>query len=129
MTEDYGIEIQLRNYDDFLKVAETLTRIGIGSNKSKKLYQSCHILHKRGKYYITHFKELFKLDGKETEITEEDYGRRNTIAILLNDWGLIDIVGNISDVQKNTIPMNRLKVIAFREKGDWELVHKYTIGK
>lgn len=123
---DSLIEIRLENEDDFLKVRETLTRIGISSPKEKKLYQSCHILHKRGRYYIVHFKELFALDGKNTNFSEEDEGRRNTIAKLLSDWGLVSLVSNIDE--SNMCPMNQIKIISYREKEDWELVAKYNIG-
>lgn len=122
------VEIRLKKDDDFLKVRETLTRIGIASPKDKRLYQSCHILHKRGKYYITHFKELFALDGKSTNFSEEDRGRRNTIAKLLSDWELIEIVDE-SKIQEPTVRMNQIKIIAHREKDEWELVAKYNIGK
>lgn len=123
---DSLIEIRLENEDDFLKVRETLTRIGISSPKEKKLYQSCHILHKRGRYYIVHFKELFALDGKNTNFSEEDEGRRNTIAKVLSDWGLVSLVSNIDE--SNMCPMNQIKIISYREKEDWELVAKYNIG-
>lgn len=125
---DTLVEVKLNKEDDFLKVRETLTRIGIASPKEKRLYQSCHILHKRGKYYITHFKELFALDGKSTNFSEEDKGRRNTIAKLLSDWGLIAIV-NENQVQDPVVRMNQIKIIAHKEKDDWELVAKYNIGK
>ena len=113
--------------DDFLKVRETLTRIGVASRKEKKLYQSCHILHKQGKYYIVHFKELFALDGKKANLTVNDVQRRNRIVQLLADWGLI----TINDVDKilNIAPLNQIKVLAFKEKNDWELETKYNIGK
>jgi len=122
------VEVILRNEDDFLKVRETLTRIGIASPKERKLYQSCHILHKRGKYYIVHFKELFALDGKSTNFSEEDKGRRNTITKLLADWNLIDVV-NPSVIEEPVTPMNQIKIIAHKDKDDWELVTKYNIGK
>jgi hypothetical protein len=122
------VEVILRNEDDFLKVRETLTRIGIASPKERKLYQSCHILHKRGKYYIVHFKELFALDGKSTNFSEEDKGRRNTITKLLADWNLIDVV-NPSTIEEPVTPMNQIKIIAHKDKDDWELVTKYNIGK
>ncbi len=121
------VEIRLPNPDNFLKVKETLTRIGI-PNKEKKLFQSCHILQKRGKYYLVHFKELFLLDGKKADFTEEDQGRRNTIANLLSDWGLVELVDE-EKVHKNLIPMQKIKVIAFKDKENWELVEKYSIGK
>ena len=113
--------------DDFLKVRETLTRIGVASRKEKKLYQSCHILHKKGKYYIVHFKELFALDGKSTDFDENDLGRRNTIANLLSEWGLIEIV-NIEQSKLPIAPLSQIKVISYGERGDWELVTKYNIG-
>jgi hypothetical protein len=122
------LEITLKNEDDFLKVKETLTRIGVSSKKDKKLYQSCHILHKRGKYYIVHFKELFSLDGLPSDINESDLGRRNMIAKLLEEWGLIGVV----DKEKmNSIitPINQIKIIPHKEKGEWELCPKYHIGK
>ena len=123
---DKMIEIILKEPDDFLKVRETLTRIGVASRKEKKLYQSCHILHKQGRYYIVHFKELFALDGKDTNISENDIARRNTIANLLSDWGLINVVG------KSTVeaaPLSQIKVISFKEKNEWSLETKYNIGK
>lgn len=120
------LEVSLSSDDAFLKVKETLTRIGVASPKSKKLYQSCHILHKRGKYYIVHFKELFALDGKQTNFSEEDQGRRNTIAKLLNDWKLVNIV---SKIEENYAPINQIKIISFNDKQSWELVPKYNIGK
>ena len=120
------IEVTLNEQDDFLKVRETLTRIGVSSRKEKVLYQSCHILHKQGKYYIVHFKELFALDGKQTDITDNDLERRNTIAKLLGDWGLIDIKN--PELHENCAPLNQIKIIAYKEKGEWELVQKYNIG-
>ena len=124
---DRMIEIILNEPDDFLKVRETLTRIGVASRKEKKLYQSCHILHKQGKYYIVHFKELFALDGKHANLTTNDVQRRNRIAQLLGDWGLITIVnpGIITEVA----PLNQIKVLAYKEKGEWTLETKYNIGK
>ena len=122
---DQMIEITLNEPDDFLKVRETLTRIGVASRKEKKLYQSCHILHKQGKYYIVHFKELFALDGKETNLTENDIGRRNRIASLLKDWGLININGEV----QNMSPLSQIKIISFKEKSEWTLETKYNIGK
>ena len=119
------IEVVLKEPDDFLKVRETLTRIGVASRKEKKIYQSCHILHKQGKYYIVHFKELFALDGKQTNLTENDIARRNTISNLLKDWGLISIMGDSS----NVAPLSQIKVLSFREKDEWELCTKYNIGK
>ena len=122
------LEITLKAEDDFLKIKETLTRIGISSKKENKLYQSCHILHKRGKYYIVHFKELFSLDGLPSDIDETDIGRRNTISKLLEEWGLLMVV----DKEKmNAIltPMNNIKIIPFKEKINWDLCPKYHIGK
>jgi hypothetical protein len=120
------IEVLLNQPDDFLKVRETLTRIGVASRKEKKLYQSCHILHKQGKYYIVHFKELFALDGKFANLTVNDVQRRNRIAKLLNDWGLIEIVSeeSVSDIA----PLNQIKVITYKDKNDWVLEQKYNIG-
>ena len=119
------VEVTLGEPDDFLKVRETLTRIGVASRKEKKIYQSCHILHKQGKYYIVHFKELFALDGKETNISENDIGRRNRISSLLKDWGLIDIVGSTEPMS----PLSQIKIISFKDKSDWTLQTKYNIGK
>ena len=119
------LEITLKKPDDFLKVRETLSRIGVASRKEKKLYQSCHILHKQGKYFIVHFKELFALDGKNTNLSENDIARRNTIVNLLSDWGLIDIVGELGEVA----PLSQIKVISFKDKSDWLLETKYNIGK
>jgi hypothetical protein len=124
---DSLIEVQLKEQDDFLKIRETLTRIGISSPKEKRLYQSCHILHKRGKYYIVHFKELFALDGKSTNFSEEDEGRRNTIIKLLADWGLLDIVDE-DLISYPTTPINQIKIIPHKEKNEWELIAKYNIG-
>ena len=121
------IEVMLSEPDDFLKVRETLTRIGVASRKEKKIYQSCHILHKQGKYYIVHFKELFALDGKNTNFSSNDLQRRNRIAKLLSDWGLISIV-NESQV-KELAPLNQIKVLSFKDKGDWTLESKYNIGR
>jgi|TARA_Y100000114_G_scaffold40792_1_gene36323 hypothetical protein len=123
--KDNMLEVTLKEPDDFLKVRETLSRIGVASRKEKKLYQSCHILHKQGKYYIVHFKELFALDGKETNLTENDIGRRNRIASLLKDWGLI----NISSEVQNMSPLSQIKIISFKEKSEWTLETKYNIGK
>jgi hypothetical protein len=120
------VEVTLETPDAFLLIKETLTRIGIASNKEKKLYQSCHILHKRGKYFLTHFKELFILDGKETTLSDEDVKRRNTIINLLKDWGLLKIVDD-SKV-KDCLPVSKLKVLSHKEKNGWVLVPKYTIG-
>ena len=123
---DTMVEVTLKQPDDFLKVRETLSRIGVASRKDKKLFQSTHILHKQGKYYICHFKELFALDGKSTNISENDIARRNTIANLLSDWGLVNVVGT-STVEP--APLSQIKVISFREKNDWILETKYNIGK
>lgn len=122
------VEVRLGEEDDFLKVRETLTRIGVASRKDKTLYQSCHILHKQGKYYIVHFKELFALDGKPSDFSEEDKGRRNTITKLLSDWGLIAIVDPDSIVDPQT-PLNQIKILPFKEKNEWSLVTKYNIGR
>ena len=124
---DQMVQITLNEPDDFLKVRETLTRIGVASRKEKKLYQSCHILHKQGKYYIVHFKELFALDGKKANLTVNDVQRRNRIVQLIADWGLITI--NDADKILNIAPLNQIKVLAFKEKNDWELETKYNIGK
>ena len=124
-TQEQMLEVGLSEPDDFLKVRETLSRMGVASRKERKLYQSCHILHKQGKYYIVHFKELFALDGKQTNLTENDIARRNTISNLLKDWGLISIMGDSS----NVAPLSQIKVLSFREKDEWELCTKYNIGK
>ena len=122
--QDQMLEVNLNEPDDFLKVRETLSRIGVASRKSKTLYQSCHILHKQGKYYIVHFKELFALDGKDTNISENDIARRNTIANLLSDWGLVKVpIG--SSVE--SAPLSQIKVISFKEKNEWNLETKYNI--
>tara|TARA_B100000427_G_scaffold72061_1_gene58285 strand:- start:287 stop:703 length:417 start_codon:yes stop_codon:yes gene_type:complete len=121
------IEVGLKEPDDFLKVRETLTRIGVASRKERKIYQSCHILHKQGKYYIVHFKELFALDGKNTNITLNDIQRRNRITQLLSDWGLVTIMNQ--DGVGELAPLNQIKVISFKEKGEWTLESKYNIGK
>ena len=126
-TESHMIEVTLKEPDDFLKVRETLTRIGVASRKEKKLYQSCHILHKKGKYYIVHFKELFALDGKKANLTANDVQRRNRIVQLMSDWGLIVVVN--AEVITDIAPLNQIKVIAFKEKGEWTLETKYNIGK
>tara|TARA_B100000508_G_C11450112_1_gene273535 strand:- start:871 stop:1284 length:414 start_codon:yes stop_codon:yes gene_type:complete len=123
-----GIEIRLKEEDDFLKVKETLTRIGVASRKENILYQSCHILHKQGRYAIVHFKELFELDGKASNFSEEDTGRRNVITKLLSDWGLVEIV-EPSMIEKPHAPMSQIKILPYREKQNWELVAKYKIGK
>ena len=121
------VECTLENPDDFLKVRETLTRIGVASRKDKILYQSCHILHKQGRYYIVHFKELFALDGKHANLTLNDVQRRNRIARLLSDWGLISVVKAESVV--DIAPLNQIKVLSYKDKGDWILEQKYNIGK
>lgn len=122
------LEVRIAEEQDFLKIKETLTRIGVASKKDKKLYQSCHILHKQGKYYIIHFKELFSLDGKETDFSDEDKGRRNTIAFLLQDWGLLKI-SDPENLGSQKAPMNQIKILSHKEKHDWELVPKYNIGR
>lgn len=122
------VEVKLQERDDFLKVKETLTRIGVSAKKENKLYQSCHILHKQGKYYIVHFKELFALDGKPSDISENDYARRNTIINLLSDWGLIEIVNRDTTVDP-VAPMSQIKILPYKDKNSWELVAKYNIGK
>ena len=119
------LEVTIKQPDDFLKVRETLTRIGVASRKDKTLFQSCHILHKQGKYYIVHFKELFALDGKETNLSENDIARRNTIAKLLGDWGLVNVKGTLEPIA----PLSQIKIIAFKEKSEWTLETKYNIGK
>mgnify|MGYP002701055996 CR=1 FL=1 len=119
------LEVGLNEPDDFLKVRETLSRIGVASRKERKLYQSCHILHKGGRYFIVHFKELFALDGKNTNLTENDISRRNTIANLLKDWQLVTIIGTIGELA----PLSQIKVLSYREKDDWTLETKYNIGK
>ena len=124
---DSMVEVTLKQPDDFLKVKETLTRIGVASKKSNTLFQSCHILHKQGKYYIVHFKELFALDGKPSDFSEEDQSRRNTIANLLEEWELLDIVN--AEKVANAGSLSTIKVIPFNQKGEWELVAKYNIGK
>ena len=121
------LEVNLKEPDDFLKVRETLTRIGVASRKDKKLFQSCHILHKQGRYFIVHFKELFALDGKEANLTENDIERRNTIAQLLSDWGLIAIIN--TTVAEKKAPLSQIKVLSFKEKSEWDLQAKYNIGK
>ena len=126
-SQDQMVEVLLNEPDDFLKVRETLTRIGVASRKEKKLYQSCHILHKQGRYFIVHFKELFALDGKHANLTINDVQRRNRIAKLLADWGLITIVkpDSVTDIA----PLNQIKVLAYKDKSDWVLEQKYNIGK
>ena len=123
--QDKMLEVKLKEPDDFLKVRETLSRIGVASRKERKLYQSCHILHKQGRYFIVHFKELFALDGKGTNISENDVSRRNSIASLLSDWGLVEIIGD----SKPKAPLSQIKVISFKEKHEWTLETKYNIGK
>lgn len=122
------VEVLLKEDDDFLKIKETLTRIGVASRKEHKLYQSCHILHKQGRYYIVHFKELFELDGKPTSITEDDIGRRNTIANLLAEWGLV-ILKDPDKSRQPVTPLSQIKILAYKEKDDWELITKYSIGR
>ena len=124
-TQEQMLEVGLKEPDDFLKVRETLSRIGVASRKERKLYQSCHILHKQGRYFIVHFKELFALDGKRTNLSENDIARRNRIAKLLNDWGLVEVLGN----SENVAPLSQIKVLSYREKDDWTLETKYNIGK
>ena len=124
-TQEQMLEVELKEPDDFLKIRETLSRIGVASRKEKVLYQSCHILHKQGKYFIVHFKELFALDGKQTNLSENDIARRNTIAKLLSDWGLVKIKGTTNV----TAPLSQIKIISFKEKDDWTLETKYNIGK
>ena len=124
---DMMVEVLLNEPDDFLKVRETLTRIGVASRKEKKLYQSCHILHKQGRYYLVHFKELFALDGKRANLTVNDVQRRNRITKLLSDWGLIGIVSE--DSGSDIAPLNQIKVLSYKDKGDWILEQKYNIGK
>ena len=122
---DLMLEVQLKEADDFLKVRETLSRIGVASRKERKLYQSCHILHKQGRYFIVHFKELFALDGKPTNISINDLERRNTIAGLLSDWELVEILGN----NEQRAPLSQIKVLSYKEKDEWILETKYNIGK
>ena len=126
-TKDDMIEVNLKEPDDFLKVRETLTRIGVASRKEKKLYQSCHILHKKGQYYIVHFKELFALDGKKANLSENDVQRRNRIIKLLSDWGLVEIIK--SNAVTDAAPLSQIKVIAYKEQGEWTLESKYNLGK
>jgi len=121
------VECVLEEPDDFLKVRETLTRIGVASRKDKILYQSCHILHKQGRYFIVHFKELFALDGKPTNFSENDQARRNTIANLLAEWGLIKLI-NSEEISELVVPLNQLKILSFKEKDEWNLTAKYNIG-
>ena len=124
-SQEQMLEISLKEPDDFLKVRETLSRIGVASRKERKLYQSCHILHKQGRYFIVHFKELFALDGKQTNLSENDIARRNTIAKLLADWDLVKVLG----VAEPVAPLSQIKVLSYREKADWTLETKYNIGK
>jgi len=126
-TAESMVEVGLKEPDDFLKVRETLTRIGVASRKEKKLYQSCHILHKQGRYYIVHFKELFALDGKKANLSLNDVQRRNRIVQLLSDWGLVSMV--TKEVIADVAPLSQIKVLAYKEKGDWTLESKYNIGK
>ena len=126
-TKDDMIEVNLKEPDDFLKVRETLTRIGVASRKEKKLFQSCHILHKKGQYYIVHFKELFALDGKKANLSDNDFQRRNRIIKLLSDWGLVNVVDESAIV--DAAPLSQIKVIAYKEKSEWNLESKYNIGK
>ena len=125
-SSDQMVEFSLNEPDDFLKVRETLTRIGVASRKEKKIYQSCHILHKQGRYFLVHFKELFALDGKHANLTSNDVQRRNRIAQLLSDWGLVEVLN--TDQIKDIAPLNQIKVLAYRDKGDWILETKYNIG-
>ena len=124
-TQEQMLEVSLKEPDDFLKIRETLSRIGVASRKEKKLYQSCHILHKQGRYFIVHFKELFALDGKNTNLSENDIARRNRIATLLSDWGLVEIKGDTDPIA----PLSQIKIISFKEKDEWILETKYNIGK
>ena len=123
-TQEVMLEVGLKEPDDFLKVRETLSRIGVASRKERTLYQSCHILHKQGRYFIVHFKELFALDGKNTNLSENDIARRNTIANLLKDWGLVDIISTLGEAA----PLSQIKVLSFKEKDEWTLETKYNIG-
>tara|TARA_B100001059_G_C17549557_1_gene434564 strand:+ start:60 stop:467 length:408 start_codon:yes stop_codon:yes gene_type:complete len=123
-TQEDMLEVGLKEPDDFLKVRETLSRIGVASRKERTLYQSCHILHKQGRYFIVHFKELFALDGKNTNLSENDIARRNTIANLLKDWGLVDIISTLGEAA----PLSQIKVLSFKEKDEWTLETKYNIG-
>ncbi len=125
---DSLIEVTLTSEEDFLKIKETLTRIGVASRKDKKLFQSCHILHKQGKYYIVHFKELFELDGKPSNMSDNDIQRRNTIANLMAEWGLVKLV-DADKTKDNVAPLSQIKILPFKDKNDWQLVSKYTIGK
>ena len=124
-TQDQMLEVGLKEPDDFLKVRQTLSRVGVASRKEKKLYQSCHILHKQGRYFIVHFKELFALDGKNTNLSANDISRRNTITNLLKDWGLVNIISELGEAA----PLSQIKVLSYSEKNDWALETKYNIGK
>ena len=126
-TEESMVQVTLKEPDDFLKVRETLTRIGVASRREKKIYQSCHILHKKGKYYIVHFKELFALDGKRANLSLNDVQRRNRISKLLSDWGLISIIDELGEDE--LAPLNQIKVLSYKDKGEWTLESKYNIGK
>ena len=126
-TTEKMFEVTLKEPDDFLKVRETLSRIGVSSRKEKKLYQSCHILHKQGKYYIVHFKELFALDGKDTNLSENDIARRNTIINLLKEWNLITII-DVDKIKEPTAPLSQIKIIPYKSKNEWKLTPKYNIG-
>jgi len=126
--EGLGVEIELKTQEDFLKIKETLTRIGVSSRKENKLYQSCHILHKRGRYAIMHFKELFELDGLKSNVSDNDIGRRNTIAELLDEWGLLSILDPF-DEDEPKANIKQIKIISYKDKDDWELIPKYHIGK
>ena len=123
--QEHMFEVLLKEPDDFLKIRETLSRIGVASRKERKLYQSCHILHKQGRYYIVHFKELFALDGKDTNLSENDIARRNTIVKLLSDWGLVEMTATPESIA----PLSQIKIISFKEKDEWVLETKYNIGK
>jgi hypothetical protein len=125
---DSLVEVKLNDSEDFLKVKETLTRIGVASRTDKKLFQSCHILHKQGKYYIVHFKELFALDGKPTNISDQDVARRNTISNLLNEWKLVSLTDN-DKTTNPTAPLSQVKIVPYKEKQEWELITKYSIGR
>jgi hypothetical protein len=125
---DTFIEVRLNTDEDFLKIKETLTRIGVASKKEKKLYQSCHILHKQGRYFIVHFKELFALDGKPTDFTDDDKLRRNAITLLLQEWGLVSIVG-LGTQKLPAAPISQIKILPFKDKSQWDLVAKYNIGR
>lgn len=125
---DNLVEITLKSNEDFLKVKETLTRIGVASKKEKIIFQSCHILHKQNKYYLVHFKELFRLDGRTADFDDKDVARRNTIANLLQEWGLLKIV-DATKTEEPVAPLNQIKVLSFKEKADWQLIPKYNIGR